>query len=53
MADDVRAPFGWDPDRYLAFSDERGRPFVDLVSRIGAEATAEHGRRPRLRDRAT
>lgn len=26
----------WDPDRYLAFADERGRPFVELVSRIGA-----------------
>ena len=29
--------FSWDPDRYLAFSDERGRPFADLVARIGAE----------------
>lgn len=28
----------WDPDRYLTFADERGRPFFDLVSRIGAEA---------------
>jgi trans-aconitate 2-methyltransferase len=28
----------WDPDRYLTFADERGRPFVDLVARIGAEA---------------
>ncbi|GAB2548610.1 trans-aconitate 2-methyltransferase [Brachybacterium huguangmaarense] len=27
----------WDPDRYLAFGDERGRPFLDLVARIGAE----------------
>lgn len=26
----------WDPDRYLAFAGERGRPFVDLVARIGA-----------------
>ncbi|KAA1419252.1 methyltransferase domain-containing protein [Nocardioides humilatus] len=26
----------WDPDRYLAYADERGRPFVDLVSRIDA-----------------
>jgi trans-aconitate 2-methyltransferase len=26
----------WDPDRYLAYADERGRPFVDLISRIGA-----------------
>lgn len=30
----------WDPDRYLTYADERGRPFVDLVSRIGAEAPA-------------
>ncbi|HWJ09987.1 MAG TPA: methyltransferase domain-containing protein [Nocardioides sp.] len=26
----------WDPDRYLAFAGERGRPFVDLVARIDA-----------------
>jgi len=26
----------WDPDRYLTYADERGRPFVDLISRIGA-----------------
>jgi trans-aconitate 2-methyltransferase len=31
----------WDPDRYLAYADERGRPFVDLVARIEAD-------RPRL-----
>jgi trans-aconitate 2-methyltransferase len=31
----------WDPDRYLAFADERGRPFVELVARIGATAPAE------------
>ena len=24
----------WDPDRYLRFADERGRPFVDLISRV-------------------
>lgn len=24
----------WDPDRYLAYADERGRPFVDLVQRV-------------------
>jgi trans-aconitate 2-methyltransferase len=28
----------WDPDRYLAHADERGRPFVELVQRVGAEA---------------
>jgi trans-aconitate 2-methyltransferase len=27
----------WDPDRYLAYADERGRPFVELVSRIDAD----------------
>jgi len=26
----------WDPDRYLTYADERGRPFVELVSRVGA-----------------
>ena len=31
-------PFAWDPARYLAFADERGRPFVELVARIGAES---------------
>lgn len=28
--------FAWDPDRYLAFADERGRPFVELIARIRA-----------------
>lgn len=28
----------WDPDRYLAYADERGRPFVDLLQRVGATA---------------
>ena len=28
----------WDPDRYLAYADERGRPFVELVARIAADA---------------
>lgn len=26
----------WDPDRYLAFAEERGRPFHDLIARVGA-----------------
>jgi trans-aconitate 2-methyltransferase len=30
----------WDPDRYLAYADERGRPFLDLVARVGATAPA-------------
>ena len=28
----------WDPETYLKYADERGRPFVELVARIGAEA---------------
>jgi trans-aconitate 2-methyltransferase len=28
----------WDPDQYLTFADERGRPFVELVARIGAHS---------------
>jgi trans-aconitate 2-methyltransferase len=31
----------WDPDRYLTYADERGRPFVELVTRIGATAPTE------------
>lgn len=27
----------WDPQIYLAFADQRARPFYDLLSRIGAE----------------
>lgn len=26
----------WDPERYLVYADERGRPFVDLLSRVAA-----------------
>lgn len=26
----------WDPERYLTYADERGRPFVELVARIAA-----------------
>lgn len=28
----------WDPQHYLAYADERGRPFVDLLARVGATA---------------
>ena len=28
----------WDPLRYLSFADERGRAFVELLSRVGAES---------------
>jgi trans-aconitate 2-methyltransferase len=31
-------PHTWDPERYLTYADERGRPFVELVARVGAEA---------------
>lgn len=31
-------PHTWDPDRYLQYADERGRPFVELLARVGAEA---------------
>jgi trans-aconitate 2-methyltransferase len=30
----------WDPGQYLRFADERGRPFHDLVSRVGAQDPA-------------
>lgn len=26
----------WDPQHYLAYADERGRPFIDLLARVGA-----------------
>ena len=29
-------PHSWDPQRYLTYADERGRPFVDLLSRVAA-----------------
>ncbi len=28
----------WDPEQYLHFADHRGRPFFELVARIGAES---------------
>jgi trans-aconitate 2-methyltransferase len=30
----------WDPDRYLTYADERGRPFVELVARVDAAEPA-------------
>jgi trans-aconitate 2-methyltransferase len=27
----------WDPQEYLRFGDQRGRPFADLMSRVGAQ----------------
>jgi trans-aconitate 2-methyltransferase len=31
-------PHTWDPDRYLVYADERGRPFVELLARVAAES---------------
>ena len=31
-------PSGWDPTGYLRFAGERARPFVDLLSRVDADA---------------
>ena len=31
----------WDAEAYAAFSDERSRPFADLLARVGAEAPRE------------
>ncbi len=28
----------WDPGTYLQFADQRGRPFADLLARVGAES---------------
>lgn len=28
----------WDPETYLRYADERGRPFVELLARVDAEA---------------
>ncbi len=33
-------PHTWDPDRYLTYADERGRPFVEMVARVGAASPA-------------
>jgi trans-aconitate 2-methyltransferase len=33
-------PVVWDAAQYLGFSDERSRPFVDLMARVGAERPA-------------
>lgn len=30
----------WDPQHYLAYAGERGRPFLELLARIGADAPA-------------
>ena len=38
----------WDPQQYLQFAAERGRPFEDLLARVAADRPALR-RRPRLR----
>jgi trans-aconitate 2-methyltransferase len=30
-------PHTWDPERYLTYADERGRPFLELLARIDAD----------------
>ena len=30
-------PHSWDPERYLTYADERGRPFVELLARVAAD----------------
>jgi trans-aconitate 2-methyltransferase len=32
----MRAMFSWDAQQYLTFAGERGRPFADLLARVGA-----------------
>jgi trans-aconitate 2-methyltransferase len=34
-------PHTWDPERYLTYADERGRPFVELIARIEAVRAAD------------
>ena len=36
MSDVPATGHHWDPDRYLLYADERGRPFTDLLQRVGA-----------------
>jgi len=31
----------WDPDRYLTYADERGRPFLELLARVAVDAPRE------------
>lgn len=32
----MSTPHHWDPERYLTYADERGRPFVELLARVPA-----------------
>jgi trans-aconitate 2-methyltransferase len=33
----IEVAMKWDPEEYLRFSDQRGRPFADLLSRVAAD----------------
>lgn len=37
----ARSAHSWDPDRYLTYADERGRPFMEMVGRIGTQQPTE------------
>lgn len=34
-------PHAWDPERYLTYAGERGRPFVELLTRVDPDRTAD------------
>ena len=34
-----RPSTSWDPEKYLTYADERGRPFVDLISQVPGDAS--------------
>src|SRR3546814_6313929 len=36
MSREMECPMTWDPTHYLTYADERGRPFFDLLARVGA-----------------
>jgi len=50
MTPPQRQDHTWDPDRYLAYADERGRPFVDLLARIDAMSPGSPGSPARVVD---
>src|SRR5262249_19901533 len=37
---DMSGTHTWDPERYLVYADERGRPFVELLARVDASDPA-------------
>ena len=32
----------WDPERYLGYADERGRPFWELLARVARRDVGRH-----------